>query len=113
MIGCVTRDEYISAIGALITEGERLVERPSMVALRTWIATSDELLRNAWGSMDRYHLSWLMVGRPPDAVRGRAMTPEEEASYVRDVAVAKTAALRMSLKAVEVDGMPFLGETAG
>jgi hypothetical protein len=113
MIGRVTRDEYISAIGALITEGERLAERPSMVALRTWIAASDELLRNAWGSMDRYHLSWLMVGRPPDAVRGRAMTPEEEASYVRDVAVAKTAALRMSLKAVEVDGMPFLGETAG
>ena len=41
-----------------------------MVALRTWIATSDELLREAWGSMDRYHLSWLMVGRPPGAVRG-------------------------------------------
>ncbi len=46
-------------------------------------------------------------------VRGRAMTPEEEAAYVREVAAAKTAALRMSLKAVEEDGMPFLGETAG
>ena len=30
---------------------------------------------------------------------------------MREVATAKTAALRMSLKAVEEDGMPFLGET--
>jgi len=111
MIGRVTRDEYITATRALVREGERLAEHPSLAALRTWIAGSDELLRNAWGSMDRYHLSWLMVGRPADAVRGRAMTSEEEGDYVRDVAVAKTAALRMSLKAVEEDGMPFLGET--
>ena len=70
----VTRDQYIAATRALIAEGERISERPSMPALRTWIAASDELLRNAWGSMDRYHLSWLMVGRPTDVVRGRAMT---------------------------------------
>ena len=112
MIGGVTRDEYISAVRGLVAEGERLERRPSLAALRTWIAASDELLRAAWGSMDRYHLSWLMVGRPADAVRGRAMTSDEEAAYVREVAAAKTAALRMSLKAVEVDGMPFLGETA-
>ena len=111
MIGRVTRDEYIQAVRALVAEGERLERRPSMAALRTWIAASDELLRTAWGSMDRYHLSWLMVGRPADAIRGRAMTPDEEAAYVREVATAKTAALRMSLKAVEVDGMPFLGQT--
>lgn len=113
MIGGVTRDQYIAATRALVAEGERISARPSMPALQTWIAASDELLRNAWGSMDRYHLSWLMVGRPADAVRGRAMTPGEEARYVREVAEAKTAALRMSLKAVEDDGMPFLGETAG
>ncbi len=112
MIGRVTRDQYITAIGALIAEGERLERLPTMAALRTWIAASDEFLRVAWGSMDRYHLSWLMVGRPPDAVRGRAMTEEEEAAYVREVATAKTAALRMSLKAVEEDGMPFVGETS-
>lgn len=111
MIGGVTRDQYIAAVRALIAEGERLSGRPSMPALQTWIATSDELLQNAWGSMDRYHLSWLMVGRPPDAVRGRAMTDDEEEAYVREVATAKTAALRMSLKAVEEDGMPFVGET--
>ncbi len=111
MIGRVTRDEYMATARALISEGERLAAHPSMAALRTWIAGSDELLRNAWGSMDRYHLSWLMVGRPADAVRGRAMTADEEAGYVRDVATAKTAALRMSLKAVEQDGMPFLGES--
>lgn len=111
MIEPVTRDEYIAATRSLIAEGERLGQRPSMAALRTWIAASDELLRNAWGSMDRYHLSWLMVGRPADAVRGRAMSLDEEAAYVRDVAAAKTAALRMSQRAVEEDHMPFLGET--
>jgi hypothetical protein len=111
MIGNVTRDEYIASTRRLIAEGERISERPSMPALRTWIAGSDELLSNAWGPMDRYHLSWLMVGRPTGSIRGRAMTADEEADYVREVAVAKTAALRMSLKAVEEDGMPFLGET--
>lgn len=113
MIGPVTRDQYILETRRLVAEGERLQALPSMPSLRTWIALSDELLRAAWGSMDRYHLSWLMVGRPGDAVRGRAMTPAEEQDYVRDVASAKTAALRMSLKAVEEDGMPFVGETLG
>jgi hypothetical protein len=111
MIGRVTRDQYIAAVRALVAEGERLQRLPSMAALRTWIAASDELLRVAWGSMDRYHLSWLMVGRPPGAGRGRPMTADEEAAYVREVAAAKTAALRMSLKAVEDDGLPFVGET--
>ena len=107
----MTRDEYIEQTRRLISEGERLQDQPSMPALRTWIAVSDELLGNAWGSMDRYHLSWLMVGRPSAAVRGRAMTAPEESAYVREVAEAKTAALRMSLKAVEDDRMPFAGET--
>lgn len=106
----MTRDEYIRAVETLVREGERLQARPSLPALQTWIASSDELLRSAWGSMDRYHLSWLMVGRPADAVRGRAMTDDEAEAYVREVATAKTAALRMSRKAVEEDGMPFLGE---
>jgi hypothetical protein len=61
--------------------------------------------------MDRYHLSWLMVGKPKDLVRGRPMTPEEEQTYVREVAEQKTAALRMSLDAVERQGMPFVGES--
>ena len=113
MIGRVTRDEYIEHVRGLIVEGDRLVEQPSLPELRDWIAASDELLRTAWGSMDRYHLSWLMVGRPRDAIRGRAMSPEEESAYVHDVAEAKTAALRMSLKAVEEDGMPFVGEKTG
>jgi hypothetical protein len=41
------------------------------------------------------------------------MTTEEEAAYVREVASQKTAALRMSLDAVERQGMPFVGETGG
>jgi hypothetical protein len=60
--------------------------------------------------MDRYHLSWLLVGKPQVTIRGRPMTPDEEAAYVREVARQKTAALRMSLDAAERQGMPFLGE---
>ena len=63
--------------------------------------------------MDRYHLAWLMVGKPKAIVRGRAMSTEEEAAYVREVATQKTAALRMSLDAVERQGMPFVGESGG
>jgi hypothetical protein len=111
MIGRVTRDQYVSQVSRLIGEGERLQAQPSIGAMRTWIALSDDLLREAWGSMDRYHLSWLSVGRPSSAIRGRPMTVEEEGAYVREVADAKTAVLRMSLKAVGQDGMPFVGET--
>jgi hypothetical protein len=107
----VTRTELIRDTRRLIDEGDRLERAPSMAGLRTWLARSDDLLSRAWGSMDRYHLSWLMVGRPTDAVRGRPMTPVEEAGYVREVASQKTAALRMSLRAVEEQGMPFVGET--
>ncbi len=106
----MTRSELIERTRRLIAEGERLALQPSLPALRTWIQISDELLRAAWGSMDRYHLAWLSVGRS-NQVRGRRMTEEEEQAYVRDVAAQKTAALRMSLKAVEEQHMPFLGET--
>jgi hypothetical protein len=61
--------------------------------------------------MDRYHLAWLQVGRPPDAVRGREMTDDEQAAYVRGVATAKTAVLKMSVEALTRHGMPFVGET--
>jgi hypothetical protein len=77
--------------------------------LRVWLQLSDDLLSRAWGRMDRYHLSWLMVGRSETA-RRRKMTADEEEEYVRDVAAQKTAALQMSLKAVEEQHMPFVGE---
>ena len=109
----MTRDQLIAETARLIAEGDRLQVAPSLGALRLWLQLSDDLLATAWGRMDRYHLSWLMVGRPKDAIRGRPMTPDEEAAYVREVATQKTAALRMSRKAVEVDRMPFLGETPG
>lgn len=108
--GLMTRDELVSGTRALIAEGERLMQAPTLDALRDWIAASDRLLAAAWGDMDRYHLSWLMVGRPRDAVRGRAMDRAEEEAYVRDVASQKTAAMRMSLGAAE-QGMPFVGES--
>jgi len=109
----VTRDELIRATKDLIAEGERLQAAPSMGALRLWLLLSDDTLAAAWGSMDRYHLAWLSVGKPKDIVRGRPMTADEEAAYVREVAGQKTAALRMSLDAVERQGMPFRGETGG
>jgi len=109
----VTRDELIARTRQLMDEGDRLAAEPSLGALQVWLQLSDDLLSTAWGSMDRYHLAWLLVGKPKGTVRGRRMTPEEEAAYVREVAEQKTAALRMSLDAVERQGMPFLGETGG
>ena len=109
----MNRDELIDRTRQLIAEGERLIAAPSMGALQTWLQLSDDLLSRAWGSMDRYHLAWLMVGKPKGIVRGRAMTAEEEAAYVREVATQKNAALRMSLDAVERQHMPFVGETGG
>jgi hypothetical protein len=103
------RSQLISDTRQLIAEGERLQRSPGIDALRVWIQLSDDLLKQAWGQMDRYHLAWLMVGRS-EAIRGRRMTADEEQAYVRDVAAQKTAALRMSLKAVEEQNMPFLGE---
>ncbi|HEX5465915.1 MAG TPA: hypothetical protein VFW92_04475 [Candidatus Limnocylindrales bacterium] len=106
----MTRDELIAHTHQLIDEGQRLQTSPSLGALRLWLQLSDDLLASAWGPMDRYHLAWLSVGRPKGRVRGRSMTPDEEAAYVREVAEQKTAALRMSLKAVAEQGMPFVGE---
>ena len=107
------REELVARTKQLIAEGERLTAAPAMAGLRTWLKLSDDLLAAAWGSMDRYHLAWLQVGRARDAVRGRPLTLDEEAAYVREVASAKTAVLRMSLDAVERQQMPFVGETGG
>lgn len=107
----MTRDELIEQTTRLIAEGDRLVGAPSLGALRLWLQVSDDTLADAWGSMDRYHLAWLSVGKPKEIVRGRPMTPDEESAYVREVARQKTAALRMSLDAVERQGMPFRGES--
>src|SRR5689334_21560803 len=109
----MTRDELIGATRQLVEEGERLQASPSLASLQVWLQRSDDLLATAWGNMDRYHLAWLMVGKPKAIVRGRPMTAGEEARYVREVADQKTAALRMSLDAVERQGMPFVGEIGG
>jgi hypothetical protein len=105
------REQAIAETRRLVAEGERLQLQPTIGGLRLWLQLSDDLLSQLWGSMDRYHLSWLMVGKSRDIVRGRAMTPTEEIAYVRDVADQKTAALQMSLHALEVQRMPFVGES--
>jgi hypothetical protein len=107
----MTRDELVRDTRQLIAEGERLTANPSHGALKVWLQLTDDLLARAWGSMDRYHLAWLQVGRPGASIRGRAMTAEEEAGYVREVAAAKTAVLRMSVDSLTRHGMPFVGET--
>ncbi len=107
------RDELVARTRQLIAEGERLEAEPTLAGLRLWLQLSDDLLSTAWGTMDRYHLAWLMVGKPTSAVRGRRMTPDEEAAYVREVVGQKLAPLRASLDAVERQGMPFRGETGG
>lgn len=107
----MTRKELIRETNRLVAEGERLLQDPSLGGLQLWLQLSDDLLTRAWGAMGRYHLSWLMVGRPKDVVRGRPMTRQEEERYVRHVAEQKTAALRMSLHAIQDQGMPFVGET--
>jgi hypothetical protein len=109
----MTRDELVRSTRQLIDEGDRLVANPSQAGLKVWLQLTDDLLARAWGSMDRYHLAWLTVGRPGDSIRGRAMSPEEEAGYVREVAAAKTAVLRMSVDSLTRHGMPFVGETRG
>ena len=109
----MTRAELIAATRQLVAEGNRLRASPSLTSLQVWLQRSDDLLATAWGSMDRYHLAWLMVGKPKGIVRGRPMTPDEEAAYVREVAAQKTAALQVSLDAVERQHMPFVGETGG
>jgi len=106
----VTRRELVARTRQLIAEGERLHSAPSLGGLRLWLKLSDDLLAEAWGKMDRYHLAWLMVGRPK-APQGRRLSPDEESAYVREVSAQKTAALRMSLDAVVRQGMPFVGET--
>ena len=70
----MTRDEVIGATRRLVEEGERLGANPSLGGLQVWLQHSDDLLSTTWGSMDRYHLAWLMVGKPKGIVRGRAMT---------------------------------------
>ncbi len=107
----MTREELVRNTRQLIDEGDRLVANPGQAALKVWLQLTDELLSAAWGSMDRYHLAWLQVGRPKAIIRGRAMTPDEEAAYVREVAAAKTAVLRMSVDSLTRHGMPFVGET--
>ncbi len=107
----MTRDELIVGTRRLIDEADRLLAQPSLGAMQLWLQLSDDLLKTAWGSMDRYHLAWLMVGKPKGIVRGRPMTADEESAYVREVVRQKRAALEMSLDAAERQGMPFVGET--
>ncbi len=109
----MTRDEYISRARQLLAEGERLQASPTLPALQLWLQLSDDLLSAAWGSMDRYHLAWLTVGKSRTTVRGRRLSPEEERDYVREVAAQKSSVLAMSLDAVERQGMPFVGESGG
>ena len=100
----MTRDELIARTRQLIAEGERLDANPSLAGCRRGSSCRTTCWPTAWGSMDRYHLAWLMVG-PAEGDRPRPRdASDEEAAYVREVAAQKTAALRTSLDAVERQG---------
>ena len=73
----MTRDELISRTRQLVEEGDRLQAQPTLRGLQTWLQLSDDLLAAAWGSMDRYHLAWLMVGKPKQIIRGRPVFEQE------------------------------------
>ena len=105
------RDDLVHQTQDLIDQGDRIARSPSRAALNTWLAASDALLADAWGSMDRYHLAWLEVGRIAQPLRGREISTDEEAQEIRSVVSAKGAVMRASLDAVDRLGMPFLGET--
>ena len=61
----MTRDELIGRTRQLVDEGERLRRQPDAARRsRPGSSCRDDLLVAAWGSMDRYHLAWLMVGKP-------------------------------------------------
>ena len=77
----MTREELIARTRQLVEEGDRLQQDPTLRGLQTWLQLSDDLLVAAWGSMDRYHLAWLMVGKPKEIVRGRPLSRDEEAAY--------------------------------
>ena len=108
----MNRDDLVSHTRQLIDEGERLLAAPAMGGLQLWLQLSDDLLRTAWGNMDRFHMAWLSVGRPRAVIRGRPLTAQEEAAYVREVVTAKSAVLLGSLDSAQ-RGLPFVGETGG
>ena len=105
----MNRSEAIERTRRLVDEGERLQHLTQPARASDVAPAFRRALSATWGSMDRYHLVWLGVGRS-NAIRGRPMTADEESDYVRDVANQKTAALRMSLKALDEQNMPFVGE---
>ena len=99
----MTRDELIVRTRQLVDEGDRLQQQPTLRGLQTWLQLSDDLLSTAWGSMDRYHLAWLMVGKPKDIVRGRPMTPDE--AFVCSSVAGVLLVMRFEGKAIG-DGVP-------
>ena len=109
----MTRDELIVATRQLIEEGT--ASRPRRRSRRSRCGSSARTTcwRRRGGAWTATTWPGCMVGKPKAIVRGRPMTADEEAAYVREVADQKTAALRMSLDAVERQGMPFVGETGG
>ena len=110
----MTRDELIDRTRQLIAEGERLDAAAVDGRAPDLAAAVGRPAVAAWGSMDRYHLAWLMVGKPKGIVRGRADDARRGGRLrPRGRRRQKTAALRMSLDAVERQRMPFVGETGG
>lgn len=89
----MTLRDFLARTDRLITDGDALVTDPDWDRFRAWLLASDELLEQAWGRMDRYHLAWLNVGRD-SAPPGSPMNESDTARFMVELASAKLAVLR-------------------
>ena len=105
----MTRDELVARTRQLVAEGDRLQQDPSLRGLQTWLQLSDDLLVAAWGSMDRYHLAWLNVGRG-SAPPGTSLDDAGTRRFIAEVASGKLAVLRTMRTSVERQGWSLLSD---
>jgi len=99
----MSRVRFLELTDRLIVDGEALLADPGWEAFRAWLLSSDELLEQVWGRMDRYHLAWLNVGRD-SAPPGSELDEAGTARFIAEVASAKLAVLRTMRVAVAQRG---------
>jgi hypothetical protein len=105
----MSRAAFLDAAGELIGEGEALVASPDWDRFRAWLLSSDRLLADVWGKMDRYHLAWLNVGRD-SAPPGSSLDDDGTRRFIAEVASAKLAVLRTMRSSVARQGWIRLAE---
>ena len=105
----MSRVRFLELTDRLIADGEALLANPGWEEFRAWLLSSDELLEQVWGRMDRYHLAWLNVGRD-SAPPGSELDEAGTARFIAEVASAKLAVLRTMRVAVVQRGWRRLSD---